>query len=107
LLHPELPHRHFEDVMDESRRHGVSRPTAKCDYLCKIGLAGDDVAQLTWYRNVLKDPSICINNATMLPVTTNILNHILDLVFDDAVLYNRLRLLLLQERERAQSEYRT
>jgi hypothetical protein len=37
LLHPELPTR-FEDVVDEGRPH-VSRPTAKCDYLCKIGLA--------------------------------------------------------------------
>jgi hypothetical protein len=104
LLHPELPNRNFgESAVDESRRT-AQRPTAKCDYLCKIGLAADDLEHLTWYRNVLKDPSICINNATMRPVISNVLNHILDLVFSDSVLYNRLRLLLLQEREREQSE---
>jgi hypothetical protein len=103
-IHPSLPTRHYgEEFVDEGRRT-AQRPTARCDYLCKIGLAGDDIEHLTWYRNVLKDPSICINNATMRPVISNILNRILDLVFGDAVLYNRLRLLLLQEREREQSE---
>jgi hypothetical protein len=103
LLHPELPTRNFgESAVDEGRRT-AQRPTARCDYLCKIGLAGDDIEHLTWYRKVLKDPSICINNSTMRPVISNVLNHILDLVFRDAVLYNRLRLLLLQEREREQS----
>jgi hypothetical protein len=100
-LEPSLPTR-YEAVIDEGR--GVSRPTQKCDYLCKIGLAGDDLKHLTWYRTALKDPDVCINNATMRPVVANVLNHILDYVFDDAVLYNRLRLLLLQNREREQFE---
>jgi hypothetical protein len=103
-IHPSLSTRHYgEEVVDESRRN-AQRPTAKCDYLCKIGLAADDLEHITWYRTVLKDPDVCINNATMRPVISNILNRILDLVFGDAVFYNRLRLLLLQNREREQSE---
>jgi hypothetical protein len=97
-IDPILPTR-FESY--ESRRE---RPTQKCDYLCKIGLAGDDLKHLTWYRTVLKDPDVCINNASMRPVAANVLNRILDLVFDDPVLYNRIRLRLLAHREHEQFE---
>jgi hypothetical protein len=63
-----------------------------------------DIEHLTWYRNALQDPSICINSAQYRPVVADVLDQLLDLIFADAVLYNRLRMQLLQNREREQSE---
>jgi hypothetical protein len=63
-----------------------------------------DIEHLTWYRNALQDPSICINSAQYRPVVADILEQLLDLIFADPVLYNRLRMQLLQNREREQSE---
>jgi hypothetical protein len=99
-LHPELPTR-FEGVIDEGRRT-AARPTQKCDFLVKTGLG--DIKHLTWYRNALRNPSICVNSAQYRPVVADVLDRLLDLIFADPVLYNRLRMQLLQNREREQSE---
>jgi hypothetical protein len=100
LLNPVLPTR-FEDVVDESHKR-PKRPTQRCDFLVKMGLG--DIEHLTWYRNALQDPSICINSAQYRPVVAEVLDQLLDLILADPVLYNRLRMQLLQNREREQSE---
>jgi hypothetical protein len=62
------------------------------------------IKQITWYRNALQDPSICINSAQYRPIVADVLDELLDLIFADPVLYNRLRMQLLQRCEREQSE---
>jgi hypothetical protein len=93
VVAPELPTR-FENMVDESRGRAAARPTAKLDYLVKIGLG--DKRYITFYRNALKDPSICVNNATYRPVVARLLNELLDIIMGDPVLYNRLRMQLLE-----------
>jgi hypothetical protein len=91
----------FEDVVAESHKR-PKRPTQRCDFLVKMGLG--DIEHLTWYRNALQDPFICVNSAQYRPVVAEVLDQLLDLIFADPVLYNRLRMQLLQNREREQSE---
>jgi hypothetical protein len=58
------------------------------------------IKQITWYRNALQDPSICINSAQYRPIAADVLDELLELIFADPVLYNLLRMQLLQRCER-------
>jgi hypothetical protein len=95
-LNPVLPTR-FEAY---EFRH--ARPTVKLDYLVKIGLG--DKKFITFYRNALKDPSLCINNSTYRPVVARLLDELLDIILGDQVFYNRVRSQLLQRQEHEENQ---
>jgi hypothetical protein len=104
-LKPILPTR-FEDRIAEDRAGG----TVRIDYLIRCGLG--DVKRIFYYRAAIRDPEAAVRNPTTRSYVGEVLKQTLDLIFNDARLYNRFRALLLPENEderfhgwREQSEY--
>jgi hypothetical protein len=96
---PELPH---HPRIGEGVLHG-SRPTVRIDLLIRYGLG--DVRKINYYRQVLRDPESAVRNPTLRPYVGEVLEQTLDLIFNDAQLYNRFRTLLQkQDRPRGENE---
>jgi hypothetical protein len=98
LMNPVIPTR-FEDVVAEDRAGG----TVRIDYLIRIGLG--DVKKINYYRQAIRDPEAPFKNATLRPFVGEVLDQTLDLIFNDAQLYNRFRALLQkQDKTRGENE---
>jgi hypothetical protein len=98
VLNPELPTR-FEDLVDEDRAGGMVR----IDYLIRIGLG--DVRKINYYRQAIRDPEAAVRNPTLRHYVGEVLERTLDLIFNDAQLFNRFRTLLQkQDKTRGENE---
>lgn len=71
------------------------RSSQKIDYLLRIGLA-HNTSKLNMYRRVLSDPSSAVNNQITRPYVAEVLDSVLDLIFNDATLWNRVKTILLK-----------
>lgn len=97
-LNPELPTR-FESWVAESRSGG----TVRIDYLIRLGLG--DVKKIFYYRQAISNPEAAVKNPTLRPYVGEVLEQTLDLIFNDAQLYNRFRTLLQkQDKTRGENE---
>ncbi len=72
------------------------RSIAKIDYLILHGL-GKDEGKITYYRQVMSDPKKANQNAFLREYVSDVLDELLDIVFSDSIIYNRLRLVLEKE----------
>jgi hypothetical protein len=86
-LNPVLPTR-FEAVVDEDLPGG----TPRIDMLIRLGLG--DMKRIWYYRNAIKDPPTANKNPTLRPFVADVLEKLIDMIFRDQVLYNRVRALL-------------
>jgi hypothetical protein len=87
LLNPVIPTR-FEDVVAEDLPGG----TPRIDMLIRLGLG--DMKKIWYYRNAIKDPPTANKNPTLRPFVAEMLEKLVDMIFRDQVLYNRVRALL-------------
>jgi hypothetical protein len=103
-IHPELPHRHFEDVMDEGNpRRGLTLTQA--DFWIRQGLFGPKAKDfINYWRQALVDPERSINNATYRPYVARALRDPLDLCIDDTMLNNRIRTILTKYKFRGDTD---
>jgi hypothetical protein len=85
---PELKH---HPRIGEGVLHG-SRPTVRIDLLIRYGLG--DIKRINYYRQAIRDPEAAVRNPTLRPFVGEVLEQTLDLIFNDAQLYNRFRALL-------------
>jgi hypothetical protein len=93
LLNPVIPTR-FESIMDEGLPGGISR----IDYLIRIGLPRPDaVKKINYYRVAIRDPDVAMKNSTYRIYVVEVLEKLLQLIFNDAKLYNRVRALLQKD----------
>jgi hypothetical protein len=98
VLSPELPSR-YEDLVTEDRPGGMVR----IDLLLRLGLG--DVRKINYFRQAIRDPESAVRNPTLRPYVGEVLEQTLDLIFNDAQLYNRFRTLLQkQDRTRGENE---
>lgn len=73
-----------------------SRSQSKGDYLIRIGL-GSEPSKLTYYRKVLADPRSAMQQQYLRPYASEVLNNLLDMIFTDSFLWNRVKTLLLRK----------
>ena len=60
--------------------------------LIRLGLG--DMKKIWYYRNAIKDPPTANKNPTLRPFVAEVLETLVDMIFRDQVLYNRVRALL-------------
>lgn len=75
----------------------AARPQSKIDYLIRIGL-GHDKSKLTLYRRVLSDPYVGVTTQTLRPLAAEILDNLLDILFTDPQVWNRVKTILLRKK---------
>jgi len=104
LLHPEIPTRHFEDVVAEGNpRRGLTLTQA--DFWIRQGLFGPKAKDfINYWRQALVDPEKSINNATYRPYVARALRDLLDLCVDDTTLNNRIRTILTKYKFRGETD---
>ena len=76
-----------------------NRSTTKMDYLVRIGL-GHDTSRLSFYRKVMLNPQQAVNQQNLRVYVAEILDHLLDHVFNDTIIWNRLKTLLIRENQK-------
>lgn len=74
-----------------------SRSPTKIDYLIRNGLGDQD--HLTYYRQAMADPKKAIMNPNLRKYVAEVLDEVLDIVFNDAQMYNRVRTVLQKGRK--------
>jgi hypothetical protein len=72
----------------------VNRGTDKIDFLIKHGL-GSDQSKLPYYRTIIQNPQQAAQSVVLRKYMAEVFDNLLKLVFEDAVLYNRVRQLLV------------
>ena len=60
--------------------------------MIRLGLG--DMKKIWYYRNAIKDPPTANKNPTLRPFVAEVLEKLVDMIFRDQVLYNRVRALL-------------
>jgi hypothetical protein len=68
----------------------------KIDTLIRLGLG--DANHLAFYRQVFADPQYAVQSGTLRRYVALALHHLSDIVLNDSILYNRVRLLLEQRK---------
>jgi hypothetical protein len=79
-----------------------SRSQTQIDYLIRLGLGDQD--HLTWYRKVFANPKMANNNPYLRKYVSEVLEELLDILFSDAQMYNRLRTILQEKFKEADRE---
>lgn len=74
----------------------ATRSQSKIDYLIKIGL-GHDYGKLPYYRKVVANPKAAVTQQYLRPYTAELLDNLIDLIFSDTFLWNRVKTLLLRK----------
>lgn len=74
-----------------------SRSTTKIDYLIRNGLGNQD--HLSYYRQAMSSPQKAINNPNLRKYVAEVLDELLNIVFNDTQTYNRVRTLLQNDRK--------
>jgi hypothetical protein len=80
--------------------HEVDAGLRRC---IRLGLG--DVKKIWYYREAIRDPEKGVRNPTLRPYVGEVLEKLIDLIFRDQVLYNRVRAILTkQDRTRGEDE---
>lgn len=69
-----------------------ARQQSRIDYLIRLGLGNQD--HLAYYRQAMSNPKRAIMNPNLRKYVAEVLDDILDMIFEDTQMYNRLRTLL-------------
>jgi hypothetical protein len=77
-----------------------SRSSQKIDYLLRLGLAKEQ-GKLNLYKRVLANPVDGVNNQITRKYTAEILNTLLDVFFNDTVIWNRFKTILTRNRSKS------
>jgi len=72
-----------------------SRSLQKIDYLIRLGLGNQD--HLSYYRQAMSDPKKAVVNPNLRKYVAEILDDVLNIIFNDSQTYNRLRTLLQKD----------
>jgi len=81
----------------------VSRNIAKIDYLIRLGL-GKSEDKLTYYRQAVTDPVKSVTNPQLRGYVAELLDDLLDFVFDDQTTWNRIQTLLQKNKKKNEEE---
>lgn len=73
------------------------RSPTKIDYLIRNGLGNQD--HLTYYRQAMADPKKAIANPNLRKYVAELLDEVLNIIFNDTQTYNRVRTLLQKDRK--------
>lgn len=88
---PKVDPRKFVEInpkLSSEKRMVESRSQTKIDYLIRLGLGDQD--RLTFYRQVMADPGKANQTPYLRKYVAEVLDLLLDLIFNDTVMYNRL-----------------
>ena len=80
----------MNNMLNEAPNRGMD----KIDFLIRNGL-GSDLSRMSYYRQIIQNPQQAIRNVVFQKYAAEVLNNLLNYVFKDPVLYNRLRQLLV------------
>lgn len=87
-------------ALEESAKNTLSErsslSTSKIDYLIRSGL-GSDQSKITYYRKVIASPWDGVQNQVLRHYTAEVLENLLDIVFNDTTVWNRVKTLLLRK----------
>lgn len=73
------------------------------NFLVVNGL-GKDQSKMSYYIRILQDPNVIRNNYAFVPYAAEILNNLTNFIFNDPVLYNRLRSDLVNKRQQSSAK---
>ena len=76
--------------INEAANRGID----KIDFLIKHGL-GSDQSKLSYYRQIIQNPQNSAQSVVLRKYMAEVFDNLLDLVFSDSVVYNRIRQLLV------------
>jgi hypothetical protein len=82
-----------------------SRSAQKINYLIQLGL-GSEKSKLNMYRRVLSDPRSAVANQITRQYTAEVLEKLLDMIFNDSTLWNRTKTLLQRKHSKSISSLR-
>lgn len=84
------------DLDPQLPRVNEDRDTGRVDFLIKHGLG--DPSKITYYRRAIQDPRASVASALYREYVGEVLDEILDLIFEDQVTYNRIRTQLMSRK---------
>lgn len=73
------------------------RSNQRIDYLVRLGLVSEP-EKLLWYRKVFQSPKQAVKEFNLRPYVGETLEGLVDLIFNDDLLYNRIRTLLSRKK---------
>lgn len=77
-----------------------ARSSQKIDYILRLGL-GREKTKFNLYKRVLADPKSAVNDQLTRKYSAEILNTILDIVFDDQMIWNRVKTILTRNQQKS------
>ncbi len=77
------------DLDPQHPRIEESREVPRIDLLIRAGLGEAD--QIVYYRRAMQDPHSVVTNPVYREMVAEVLDELLEIVFDDQVLFNRVR----------------
>jgi hypothetical protein len=79
---------------DRGEVNESTRSMSQINYLINHGIIGDDLKHISGYRQAMSDPKHAVTNPTTRAYVADVLDNVLDMIFGDSMLYNRVRFLL-------------
>lgn len=76
-----------------------SYPANRVDYIVRSGL-GDDPRAINYYRRVIQDPERMINEQNLRRYGAEVLENLLDILFEDDQVWNRVKSILSKRKNR-------